>query len=159
VLTNVSYTLFITTELCLYVSLDTEYMTAVTLFQASLLSTHTTVLWLPVPEETFTHLHLSWSSIVPYLLHPSTTIRGILPVQSMHLTVFFLSSTEHYYNNHFMAIVQVNLYYPVHWKTGGFCWSFSMVLAPAVCNLLHDCCQWADLVSSFKHKLTCNCLK
>jgi len=36
----------------------------------------------PVPEETFTHLHLSWSSIVPYLLLPSNTIHGILPVQS-----------------------------------------------------------------------------
>jgi len=24
----------------------------------------------PVTEETFTHSHLSWSSIVPYLLHP-----------------------------------------------------------------------------------------
>jgi len=34
----------------------------------------------PVPEEVFTHLHLSWSSIIPYLLHPSTTIHGILPV-------------------------------------------------------------------------------
>jgi len=43
----------------------------------------------PVPEETFTHLHLSWSSIVPYLLYPSTTIHGILPVQSTCLTVFF----------------------------------------------------------------------
>ena len=42
----------------------------------------------PVPEETFTHSHLSWSSIVPYLLHPSTTIHGILPVQSMHPTDF-----------------------------------------------------------------------
>jgi len=31
----------------------------------------------PVPEETFTHSHLSWSSIVPYLLHPSTTIPGL----------------------------------------------------------------------------------
>jgi len=27
----------------------------------------------PVPEETFTHAHLSWSSIVPYLLLPSNT--------------------------------------------------------------------------------------
>ena len=35
----------------------------------------------PVPEETFTHSHLSWSSVVPYLLHPSITIHGILPVQ------------------------------------------------------------------------------
>ena len=43
----------------------------------------------PVWEETFTYSHLSWSSIVPYLLHPSTTIHGILPVQSMCLTVFF----------------------------------------------------------------------
>jgi len=36
----------------------------------------------PVPEETVTHSHLPWSSIIPYLLHPSTTIHGILPVQS-----------------------------------------------------------------------------
>jgi len=43
----------------------------------------------PVPEETFIHSHLSWSSIVPYLLHPSNMIHGILPVQSTYLTVFF----------------------------------------------------------------------
>ena len=43
----------------------------------------------PVPEETFTHSHLSWSSIVPYLLHPSITIHGILHVQFTCLTVFF----------------------------------------------------------------------
>jgi len=43
----------------------------------------------PVLEETFTHSHLSWSSIVPYLLHPFNMIHGILPVQSTHLTVFF----------------------------------------------------------------------
>ena len=43
----------------------------------------------PVPEETFTHLHLSWSSIVPYLLHLSTMIHDILPVQPMHLIIFF----------------------------------------------------------------------
>jgi len=43
----------------------------------------------PVPEETFTHSHLSWSSIVPYLLHPPNMIPRILPVQSTCLTVFF----------------------------------------------------------------------
>ena len=58
--------------------------------------THTTILWLsdfvqdnpgePVPEETFTHSHLS---VVPYLLHPFITIYGILPVQFTCLTVFF----------------------------------------------------------------------
>ena len=42
-----------------------------------------------VPEETFTHSHLSWSSIVLYLLHQSNKIQGILPVQFMHLIVFF----------------------------------------------------------------------
>jgi len=35
----------------------------------------------PVPEETFTHSHLSWSSIIAYLLPPSITIHGILPIQ------------------------------------------------------------------------------
>jgi len=29
-----------------------------------------------VPEETFTHSHLSWSSIIAYLLPPSFTIHG-----------------------------------------------------------------------------------
>jgi len=43
----------------------------------------------PVPEETFTNSHLSWSSIILYLLHPSNTIHGILPVQFTCLTVFF----------------------------------------------------------------------
>jgi len=43
----------------------------------------------PVPEETFIHSHLSWSPVVPYLLPPSATIHGILPVQCTCLTVFF----------------------------------------------------------------------
>jgi len=56
-----------------------------------------TILWLsgfvqddpgePVPDETFIHSHLSWSSIIPYLLPPSITIHGILPVQFMCLAV------------------------------------------------------------------------
>jgi len=43
----------------------------------------------PVPEQTFTHSHLSWSSIIPYLLPPPFTIYGILLVQFTCLTVFF----------------------------------------------------------------------
>ena len=34
-------------------------------------------------------LHLSWSSIIPYVLPPSTSIHGILPGQFTCLTVFF----------------------------------------------------------------------
>jgi len=43
----------------------------------------------PEPEETCTHSHLSWSSIIPYLLPPSIMIHGILSVQFTSLTVFF----------------------------------------------------------------------
>jgi len=43
----------------------------------------------PVPEETFTHSHLLWSSVIPYLLSPTIMIHGILPVQFTCLTVFF----------------------------------------------------------------------
>ena len=47
----------------------------------------------PVPEETFTHSHLSWSSIIPYLLPPSFMIHGILLVQFTCLTVLFHNLT------------------------------------------------------------------
>jgi len=47
-------------------------------------------------KKTLTHSHLSWSSIVPYLLHPSNMIHVILLVQftclsfsTMSLQVFF----------------------------------------------------------------------
>ena len=42
-----------------------------------------------VREETFTHSHLSWLSVISYLLPPSIAILGILPVQFTCLTVFF----------------------------------------------------------------------
>jgi len=41
-----------------------------------------------ISEETFTHSHLAWSSIIPYLLPPSITIHGIVSVQFTCLTVF-----------------------------------------------------------------------
>jgi len=43
----------------------------------------------PVPEETFTLSHLSWTSVISYLLPPSSVmIHSILPVQFTCLTVF-----------------------------------------------------------------------
>ena len=42
----------------------------------------------PVQEETFTHSHLSWTSIIPYLFPPSVMIYVILPIQFTCLTVF-----------------------------------------------------------------------
>jgi len=64
--------------------------------------THTTVSWPsvrdypgePVPEETFTHSHLSWSSTIPYQLPPSTMIHTIFPVQLMCLIVFCTTSLQ-----------------------------------------------------------------
>jgi len=50
----------------------------------------------PETEDTFSHSHLSWSSITPYLLHPSITINGILSVQLTCLTVFFPQSLYKY---------------------------------------------------------------
>jgi len=41
----------------------------------------------PIPEGTFTHSYLSWSSVIS-LLPPYITIHGILPVQFTCLTVF-----------------------------------------------------------------------
>jgi len=46
----------------------------------------------PVSEETFTHSHLSWSSIVPYLLHPSNTIHGLI----LHLSYINNILYNHY---------------------------------------------------------------
>jgi len=42
----------------------------------------------PLPEVTFTHSHLSWSSTILYQLPPSTMIHSIFPVQFTCLTVF-----------------------------------------------------------------------
>jgi len=47
-----------------------------------------------VPEETFTHSHLSWSSIILYQLPPPTINHSILPVQFTCLTLFFTTSLQ-----------------------------------------------------------------
>ena len=56
-------------------------------------TTTTTILWLsglcPRQPEWAGTIHLSWSSIIPYLLSPSFTIHGILPIQFTCLTVIF----------------------------------------------------------------------
>jgi len=44
----------------------------------------------PVPEKTFTHSHLSWSSDIPYLLPSSITIQGVLPVQNISIHTTYL---------------------------------------------------------------------
>jgi len=47
-----------------------------------------------VPEEIFTNSHVSWSSVIFYLLPPSIAIHGILPVQFTCLTVFCTISVQ-----------------------------------------------------------------
>ena len=54
----------------------------------------------PVQEETITYSHLSWSSIVPYLLPPSITIHGIHSVQFTVPTVFFQYSVQVFFGLH-----------------------------------------------------------
>ena len=65
----------------------------------------------PVPEATFTYYysHISWSSIVPNLLHPFNTIHGILPVQFMRLTVF-----SHNLSRKFSLVYLLAWHHPLH---------------------------------------------
>jgi len=50
----------------------------------------------PIQEETFTHSHLSWSSVIPCLLHPSIMIHGILHTICTHVTVCIICYSTHY---------------------------------------------------------------
>jgi len=57
-----------------------------------------------VPDETFTHSthsHLSWSSIIPYLLPPSVMIHDILSVQFTCLTVLFHNRFPSFFGLHY----------------------------------------------------------
>jgi len=83
----------------------------------------------PVPEETFTHSHLLWSSIVPYLLHPCNMIHGILPVQFTCLTVFIHNLSP-------------SFLWSIHFFTQSL--SFFCITCPYHCNLF--CCT--EIMSS-----------
>ena len=93
----------------------------------------------PVPEKTFTHSHLSWSSIVPYLLHPSTTIHGIPLVQSTLTTVFF-----HNLSPSFL------------WSTS---WPLSQATMPSLAHIhiapVDLCCTSTHRMSLLKHGTHC----
>jgi len=96
----------------------------------------------PVPEETFTHPHLSWSSIIPYLLPPSITIHDILPVQLTHLTVFCTISVQVFfglphglvpstsYSIHFFTQPLSSFLEICHTITAGF------AVVPRLCHLI-----------------------
>jgi len=90
------------------------------------------------------HSHLSWSSIILYLLFPSIAIHGILPVQFMCLTVFshnlcpsFLWSTSWSENLHFIFhIFSPNhcLLFAAHAHTNTITTCFAVV--PKLYNLI-----------------------
>jgi len=85
----------------------------------------------PVPEETFTHLHLSWSLVIPYLLPPSIMLNGILPVQFTCLTVFFhnlqvffgLPGTLHFILHTFLHPIIVSFHSTYAYHRNLFCCS------------------------------------
>jgi len=115
---------------------------------------HTTVLRLPRfcqgqpkwagTRMNITHSHLSWSSVVPYLLHPSITVHDILPVQFMCLAVFFhnlspsfLWSTSWPGTLHFMYHTSPNhcLLFAAHAHTIATCFA----VVPRLCHLILVC--------------------
>jgi len=97
----------------------------------------------PVPEETFIHSHLSWSSIIPYQLPPSITIHGILSVQFTCLAVFFhnLSHTEVYLLATHLPFILYSFLLPTilifaaHAHTIATCFA----VVPRLCHLILKC--------------------
>jgi len=87
----------------------------------------------PVPEETFTHSHLSWLSVIPYLLPPSITFHGILPIQLTCLSLFPQSLSWHP-QLHTPYISSPNHFLPfaVHTNTIVTCFA----LVPRLCHLI-----------------------
>ena len=71
----------------------------------------------PVPEETFSHSHLSWSSDILYQLTPFTTIHSILFIQFTCLTVLF-----------------DNLSPAPLWSS---CWSYTILHTPCISSPSH----------------------
>jgi len=71
----------------------------------------------PVPEETFSHSHLSWSSVILYQLTPFTTIHSILFIQFTCLTVLF-----------------DNLSPAPLWSS---CWSYTILHTPCISSPSH----------------------
>ena len=69
----------------------------------------------PVPEETFTHSHLSWSSIIRYLLPSYITIHGILSVHFTRLTIFSTTSVQVFFGLHFGLASSTS--YTIHFFT------------------------------------------
>jgi len=101
----------------------------------------------PVPEETFTHLHLSWSSTILYQLPLSTTIHSILPVQFTCLTVFLhnlspgplwstsLSGTLHFILHTFLQLIIVFFHNTCPYCFSLFCCSERLSSIPSLSSL------------------------
>ena len=73
----------------------------------------------PVPEETFTHSHPSWSSDILYQLPPFTTIHSILCVQFMCLTILQTANCLHHYQQ--QALLQIYVGGLTIWKAERCC--------------------------------------
>jgi len=66
----------------------------------------------PVPKQTVTHSHLSWLSIILYLLPPSTAIHGILPLQFTCLTSLFAQPLSEKFSLVYHLVSHPPLYTP-----------------------------------------------
>jgi len=98
----------------------------------------------PVPEETFTHSYLSWSSTILYQLPLSTTINNILHVQFTCFTVFLytlypspLWSTSWSGTLHFILHLHINLTILMSNSWSATTISFLTGHVSLLCNILH----------------------
>ena len=61
-----------------------------------------------VPEETFTHSHLSWSSVIPYLLPPSIMIHCILARVAIRSVLAYTVCCKTFHNSACLFHSRVN---------------------------------------------------
>jgi len=86
----------------------------------------------PGPKETFTHSHLSWSSIIPYLLPPSITIHSIFPCSIYVPDSLFPQSLSGALSCSLMPHIHLTILISAHWRVISF--SFLMGHAKAMAS-------------------------
>jgi len=105
----------------------------------------------PVPEETYTHSHLSWSAIVPYLLRPSNTIRVVISCVDLCTEGGSTGSIDQQQHGSSFSHRWVTLYYHViiFLKITTSCWQYDSVKAAGtVCSDSVSLCITAELMAS-----------
>jgi len=89
----------------------------------------------PVPEETFTHSHLSWSSIIPYLLPPSCSVYvpdSLFPLSLSKFSLVYLLAWHSPLHTPYISSPSHCLLFAAHTHTIATCFA----VVPRLCHLI-----------------------